>query len=175
MKKDNANQRLDGNAPKTASAAWLNPNIPRMKTSAHILTSSVLSAGLYAYSHSLPEAASCFVSGVLIDLDHVLDHRLFSGEKFTITNFFSWHNDARWRKLSLVFHSYELYVILCGVAFFVDSALLRGLLWGAGLHLLLDQLANGRMYRLSPWFYFLGFRIAAGFRREKMQLADRTP
>ncbi len=148
-----------------------------MRTSAHILTSAALSAGLYVWSHSLPEAASCFVSGVLIDVDHFLDYFLFSGQRFSVRDFFSWHNEARWKKLTLFLHSYELYAVLCIAVYFLhnDNALLRGVLWGAGLHLLLDQLVNSKVHRLSPWFYFLGFRIAAGFRREKMQLPDRTP
>ena len=140
-----------------------------MKTSGHISTSAMLAAALYAYSRSVPEAASCFVSGVLIDLDHVVDFHLFSGERFSLANFFSWYSENRWRRLTLIFHSYELFGILCAVAYYLDNAVLRGIVWGAGLHLLLDQLVNTRTSRLSPWFYLLGYRIAMGFRRDKLQ------
>lgn len=142
-----------------------------MKPSVHVSTSALLATTLYAYSGSLPVAASCLVSGVLIDLDHVVDFHLFSGERFSITNFFSWCNESRWQKISLIFHSYELFGILCVVSYYLDNAILRGMVWGAGLHLLIDLLANSRKYRLSPWFYFLGYRIAVGFRREKLQFA----
>jgi hypothetical protein len=142
-----------------------------MKTSVHVSTSAMLAAAVYAYSRSVPEAACCLVSGVLIDLDHVVDFHLFSGERFTLANFFSWCNESRWQKITLIFHSYELFGILCVVAFYLDSAVLRGILWGAGLHLLLDQLANPGRVRLSPWFYLLGYRIAKGFRRDKMELS----
>jgi hypothetical protein len=131
----------------------------------------MLAAALYAYSRSVPAAASCLVCGVLIDLDHVVDFYLFSGERFSLTNFFSWYKESRWLKLTLIFHSYELLGILCAVAYYLDSEVLRGIVWGAGLHLLLDQLANPRTFRLSPWFYLLGYRIAMGFRRDKLQLS----
>lgn len=142
-----------------------------MKTSVHVSTSAVLAAAIYAYSRSVPEAASCLVSGVLIDLDHVVDFHIFSGERFSLTNFFSWCNESRWQRLTVIFHSYELLGILCAVAYYMDSAVLRGIVCGAGLHLLLDQLGNLRIFRLSPWFYLLGYRIVMGFRRDKLQLS----
>lgn len=142
-----------------------------MKASVHVSTSAILAAAVYAYSHSAPEAASCLMSGVLIDLDHVADFHLFSGERFSVTNFFSWCNESRWQKITLIFHSYELFLILCAAAYSLDSQVLWGIVWGTGLHLLLDQLANTRTFRLSPWFYLLGYRIAMGFRRDKLQLS----
>jgi hypothetical protein len=142
-----------------------------MKPSVHVSASAILAAAIYAYSQSVPEAASCLVSGVLIDLDHVVDFHLFSGERFSLTNFFSWCNESRWQRLTVIFHSYEFLGILCAVAYYMDSAVLRGIVWGAGLHLLLDQLGNLRKFRLSPWFYLLGYRIVMGFRRDKLQLS----
>ncbi len=143
-----------------------------MKTSAHIVTSSVLAAALYAHSHSLPESAMCLAGGVLIDLDHILDFYLFSGERFSVRRFFSWCHSAHWPKLTIFFHSYELYALLFAAAWYLDSAILRGLVWGTGLHLLLDQLDNVRKYRLSPWIYLLGYRIAVKFRGEKLRLSS---
>ena len=141
-----------------------------MKPAVHLYTSAIMATALYAHSHSIPESASCFASGVLIDLDHVVDFFLFSGEKFSPGNFVSWC-EKRWQKIALLIHSYELLVLLFVAAFYLDHAVLRGIFWGAGLHLLLDQVANPKVHRLSPWFYFLGFRIAAGFRKEKMQVS----
>jgi hypothetical protein len=139
-----------------------------MKPTAHVYTSAALAAALYAYSHSVPEAALCFAGGTLIDLDHLIDFHLFSGEEFTIKNFFSWCH-SRWQRLTLIFHSYELFCVACAVAYYLDSTLVRGVLWGAGLHLLLDQIGNQKNFRISPWFYFLIYRAAVGFRRENLQ------
>ena len=145
-----------------------------MKTSVHISTSALLTAAVYAYSRSFPEAASCLVSGVLIDLDHVIDFLLFSGERFSPMKFYSWCTVGCWQRITLIFHSYELFGILCVVAYYLDIVVLWGMVWGAGLHLLLDQLGNIRTFRLSPWFYLLGYRIAKGFRRDKLELSLPT-
>jgi len=143
-----------------------------MNTQAHIITSVALATALYTHSHSIAESAACFLTGVLIDLDHLIDFYLFSGEKFSRKRFFSWCLEGRWQKITLLFHSYEIYGLLFLASFFFDSAVLRGLLWGAGLHLVLDQVANSMKYRLSPWFYLLGFRIAVGFRKERLRLSS---
>ncbi len=140
-----------------------------MKTSSHIVTSSVLAAVLYAHSHSLPESAACLAGGVLIDLDHIPDFFLFSGERFSIRRFFSWYHEGDWPKLTILFHSYELYALLFAAAWYLDSAILHGLVWGTGLHLLLDQIYNVRKCSLSPWIYLLSYRIAAGFRQENLR------
>lgn len=100
-----------------------------MKASIHVSTSAMLAAALYVYSGSVPMAASCLASGVLIDLDHVVDFHLFSGERFSIANFFSWCNECRWQRITLIFHSYELFGILCAVAYYLDNAVLRGIVW----------------------------------------------
>jgi hypothetical protein len=142
-----------------------------MKTSVHVSTSAILAGAIYAYSRSVPEAVSCLLSGILIDLDHIADFHLFSGERFSLSNFFAWCNESRWQRITVIFHSYELLGILCAVAYYLDSAVLLGIVWGAGLHLLLDQLGNLRPYRLSPWFYLLGYRIVLGFRRDNLQLS----
>jgi hypothetical protein len=142
-----------------------------MKASTHVYASTALAAALYAFSHSFWEAAICFVSGTLIDLDHLMDYHLFSGERFSFKDFFSWYYENRWQKIILIFHSYELFGLMCIAANYLDSEVLRGVLWGSGLHLMLDQIDNKRKFQLSPWFYFLGYRIAVGFRREKLELS----
>ncbi len=139
-----------------------------MRVSTHIYTSAVVATALYAYSHSIWEAAICFTSGILIDLDHTIDFHLFSGEKFSIANFFSWYHENRWQKIVLIFHSYELFGLVYAAAYYLDSEVLRAVIWGTGVHLLLDQIGNKKANHLSPWFYFMSYRIAVRFRREKL-------
>jgi hypothetical protein len=150
----------------------LNPNPSaayyQMRVSTHIYTSAVAATALYAYSHSIWEAAICFASGILIDLDHTIDFYLFSREKFSVDDFFSWFYENRWQKIVLVFHSYELFGFVYAAAYYLDSEVLRAVLWGTSVHLLLDQVGNNKTYQLSPWFYFMGYRIAVRFRREKL-------
>jgi hypothetical protein len=139
--------------------------------SGHIVTSAALAAGLYAVTRSWAISAACLLSGVLIDLDHLVDFYLFSGERFSVKTFFSWCLDTRWQRVAVFLHSYELYAIACVVAYIAPTSVLHGALWGVGLHLLLDQTVNGWKYRLSPWFYLLSYRIAVRFRRERLLLS----
>ncbi len=139
-----------------------------MRVSTHIYTSAVVATALYAYSHSIWEAGICFTSGILIDLDHAIDFHLFSGEKFSIANFFSWYHENRWQKIVLIFHSYELFGLVYAAVYYLDSEVLRAVLWGASVHLLLDQIGNKKTNHLSPWFYFMSYRIVVRFRREKL-------
>ena len=147
-----------------------------MKASVHVATSTALAGALYWRTNSCALAGACLVSGVLWDLDHVADFLVFSGEKFTIDNFFSWCNDNRWQRVTLLLHSYELYALLAVWTLFYGGPAAYGVLLGAGLHLLLDQLGNRRPLpglEFSPYFYFLYFRCTADFRKERM-LFSRT-
>jgi hypothetical protein len=105
----------------------------------------------------------------MIDLDHFADFLIFSREPFSIRNFFSWCYDSRWKRMTVMLHSYELIATLAAAAHYLGNPLLKGITLGAALHLLLDQSANIKGARLSPWYYFLAYRSAMGFRRDRMQ------
>ncbi len=144
-----------------------------MKVRNHIYTSAVLSGTIYALTQSVQIAISAFVSGVLIDVDHIFDFLVFSGERFSIKDFFSWCYDARWKKIILLFHSYEGYLVLGIIILFHPNNILIGVLLGGGLHLMIDQIGN-RNYglhlnlKLSPMFYFLTYRCFVGFHKDKL-------
>lgn len=143
-----------------------------MRILAHVCATVFAGGVYYAYTQSSREAVACMLTGVLIDLDHVLDFYQFSKERFSIPTFFSWCNQGRWQKIAVVLHSYELYAILLIAAYVSKNAMLIAILWGAGIHLCLDEVGNRfvhKTFRLSPWFYFLSFRIAAGFRKELLR------
>tara|TARA_Y100000294_G_scaffold33395_1_gene28793 strand:+ start:114 stop:572 length:459 start_codon:yes stop_codon:yes gene_type:complete len=149
-----------------------------MKISTHLYTSTLLSGGLYAVTRSPQIALSCFLSGIFIDIDHVFDFLIFSGEKFSIKNMISWCNESRWEKIVLIFHSYEVLIFLSFIMYYFPGNILMGILLGGGLHLVLDQIGNcffGKQLRASPWFYFLTFRVFSGFRKEKLLRQNLTP
>ena len=142
-----------------------------MKVQTHIYTSALLGGSLYATTQSTQIAVSCFLSGIFIDIDHVFDFLIFSGEKFSVKNMFSWCNELRWQKVTLFFHSYEIYIILSIILYYFPDYMFIGILLGSGLHLALDQIGQScfkKKYKVSPWFYFLVFRLCAGFRKGKM-------
>ncbi len=142
-----------------------------MKLRTHFYTSTLLSGGLYAATRSPQIAVSCFLSGIFIDIDHAFDFLIFSGEKFSFKNMLSWCIKERWDKVVLIFHSYEILILLGFIMYYFPHNILLGILLGSGLHLILDQTGNcsfSNYHKLFPWFYFFTFRIFSGFRREKM-------
>lgn len=142
-----------------------------MKAKAHVYSASIQGGMVYLLSQSMEVAIITFLSGVFVDLDHVLDYFIFSRDKFTIKKLFSRYDDTEWEKVSLIFHSFELYLILAIITYYFSNNILLGLTYGIGLHLLLDQLWNCHLrsrFRLFHWFYFLIYRIRVGFHKSKL-------
>lgn len=131
-----------------------------MKTTAHIYASSAAGGAAYALTGSAELSVSCLLSGVLLDVDHLADFFLLAEEPFTFKGFFSWCHDMRWKKIYLVLHSYELYLLLLLAAPLFPGRALTGVLLGMGLHLLMDQAGNTALHK---WFYFMTFRYRSGF------------
>jgi membrane-bound metal-dependent hydrolase YbcI (DUF457 family) len=145
-----------------------------MNTKAHIVSSTALATGIYAATSSLAMAASALLSGIFIDIDHVIDFFIFSGERFSIKGFTSWCYEGRWERLILIFHSYELYLAYGLFVYYHPHPILLGILSGVGLHLFLDQAGNRSLikaFTISKWFYFFTFRAWGGFHKDWL----RTP
>ena len=148
-----------------------------MKTKVHIYSSGLLGGTVYILSRSAGIAVVTFLSGVLIDLDHIFDYVIFSGEKFTIKKMFAWCDEWRWEKITLLFHSYELYLILGIVTYYFPHDVLIGIMIGTGVHLFIDQIGNCFLcndIRVSPWFYFLTYRIYVGFHQDKLKIVNQS-
>jgi len=128
-----------------------------MKIRTHLYTSTLLGGSLYASTQSPQIAVSCFLSGIFVDIDHVFDFLIFSGEKFSIKNMLSWCYELRWEKIVLIFHSYEIYLVLGFITYyFFPNNVLIGIMVGSGLHLALDQIGHCcfiQKFRVSPWFF----------------------
>jgi hypothetical protein len=146
-----------------------------MKFSHHVVSSTLLGAGVYAGTGSEIMAASTVVSGILIDLDHVFDFLVFSKTKFSIRNLFVWCDQCLWDRVTLLFHSWELLLILSIAALSTQNPVLLGIMVGAGFHLASDQVVNPRKNPLHRYFYFLSFRIAKGFSREHILVDSYAP
>ncbi|MFA6412855.1 MAG: hypothetical protein WCW53_09160 [Syntrophales bacterium] len=140
-----------------------------MKASTHVGISAVAAISAYKLTGSQPMSISLFLSGIFIDLDHVLDFILLSKERFSISNFFSWCNDLRWQKAFIVFHSYELITIFALMSFLLANDILIGITIGCVLHLLADQISIMTLERtegVSPWLYFFSYRYSVGFEKK---------
>lgn len=126
----------------------------------HVLASAATSAFFFSLTKSWGGSVACFLSGVLIDLDHWLDCCIIQKKlclSFQEVKRFCFKNSG---KIYLVLHSYELMAGLWALVVYLEaSALWLGLLYGMTVHLLIDQLTN----TVHPLAYFLFYRIKEGF------------
>ncbi len=99
-------------------------------------------------------ALTCFLSGVLIDLDHVYDYIRAFGYPFKVKDFFSRisnHEVPRW---TIIFHSWELCFLVAMIAWFSNWNLwLLGMLIGFGHHIILDKLSNGERLKTYSFIW----------------------
>lgn len=141
----------------------------------HILVSFLCMAIVYLIFHSTELALICLLVGIFIDLDHLIDHSLYFGLKFSWTDFFGGLY-LKSGKVYLFLHSWELIVPLWiwGI-YFKQETLTLAITIGFITHLLIDQ-----YNRKEPLMYFLTFRVLNGFKLEKIMpklfkdIADRV-
>lgn len=144
-----------------------------MDVRTHVYSSILVSGSLYAITHSPYIALSCFLSGIFIDIDHLFDFILFSKTRISVKNLFMWCDDGKWDRITLVFHSYELFLILAIVTYYFPYNVLIGILFGIGVHLIVDQIGNryiNKKFCLSLFFYFLIYRIYVSFHKSKLRV-----
>ena len=137
-----------------------------MKPSHHIIISGCVSLGYHAAMHSWPATVGCFLSGVLIDIDHYWEYyvhrKKFPFRYKDLVDFCVPNKDG---KLYLIFHAYEyllafwllIYMLHLGVVWV-------GIALGLTVHLILDQIFNP----IKPLFFFMAYRIKHGFQKSKI-------
>ncbi|MEW6207238.1 MAG: hypothetical protein AB1631_02655 [Acidobacteriota bacterium] len=151
-----------------------------MKAKHHFFSSLAAGGALYFFTGHLLSLAGAMIGGFLIDADHVIDQlwaiarraplmkKIRESEERGLRAW--WTRYVRRRKLvrlPLVFHSYEILAALVVTAFMIRSPFLTGLAAGYALHLALDIIRHHHEFR-SPLFYLLLYRLAHGFRRERL-------
>ena len=135
-----------------------------MRPPFHIAASAAISFFVYLYFKSVSCAIISFLSGILIDLDHILDFCLSYGIR-QYNSFFKKIYAVDLKKLILFFHSYEFPILLwLGIILFSLNKYWISLAVGLTQHLLFDQFTNPMTFR----GYFLLYRIYHKFDTEKI-------
>jgi hypothetical protein len=131
----------------------------------HLVTTAGACAAAAVLTESLPLTAGIAAGGFLIDVDHAVDYVLFERQRDLRPGaFLRYYLGGRVRRLVLVLHSYELFVLIGLLATWIDWLPLWGYLLGALMHLALDITFNGRLTpRSITAFYSFGYRLARGF------------
>lgn len=127
----------------------------------HIVVSGVTSAAFAYFSRSWPGAMACFLSGILIDLDHFWDYCIIKGKIcWSVKQLEDYCFKEKAGKSYLILHSYELLVVLwIAVSFLKSDSVLLGFLLGMTVHMIFDQFVNP----VCPLAYFLLYRAWFGF------------
>ena len=143
-----------------------------MTPTAHVIASAVTSAAFAAATQSWEGTAACFLSGIFIDVDHHFDVWIYRKKiLFDIKHIYDFFEKELAGKIHLIFHSYELLAVLwmCIVLFHLPTIWIGGAV-GLSVHLFLDQLGNTKY--VSPWTYFLWFRLKNNFSKEAILLPE---
>jgi hypothetical protein len=153
-----------------------------MKAKHHFWSSIAVGGFAYFILHSPAAFFGTLVGGFFIDADHVVDQlwSIYEGAPHTRKSsaLASQQQGVRgWMaryirrrklvRLPLIFHSYELLIVLTTLAISLQTPLIIGLLVGYALHLALDIYKHHHEFR-SALFYSILYRLAKGFRRDRM-------
>lgn len=142
-----------------------------MKPSRHVIVSAVLGAGIWFYTKSIYASIICFISGILVDLDHVFEYGIHFGLKdFSVKKLYEKsretdkHKGERgYEKLYLIFHSSEVAIFLWIAAICTENILLLALALGYSSHIVLDSFWN----TINPLSYFILHRAKHKFNTRK--------
>ncbi|UCD36391.1 MAG: hypothetical protein JSU90_06075 [Nitrospiraceae bacterium] len=130
----------------------------------HAAVSLALSGILYLIFRSWSMSAASFISGVLIDLDYVIDYVAQCSSPCGVKDFLRMHREGRLLKVRL-FHGWEWLCLLGAAAWMTAwNDWFTGAFLGLGIHLFLDTINFGEPF-LS---YSMLWRWRKGFRAEKL-------
>ena len=119
------------------------------------------------FTKSLFAGLICFFSGVLLDIDHIIEYIVhFGWRNFTLKGCYEeceriakGQGELRFKKMYLIFHSAELIFILWLASFYTKNIYLFSAALGYSLHLVLDCIGN----QLYPQAYFILWRTINNF------------
>ena len=131
-----------------------------MKLHHHTAFSLALSGILYMIFKSWSMAVSCLISGIFIDLDHIIDVAREHGWPIKVKQFFQVCRQGRFHKIVLLLHGWEL-LLLWGIASWLTgwNPWLTGAFVGFSTHLILDAFYNST----NIFTYSLIWRWKKGF------------
>lgn len=144
-----------------------------MKLEGHLISAVPLGITYYWYTADPLMTAVSMAATVLIDADHYLDY-LILVRRFD-PPFYArqvYENNRVIDRYFFWFHSWELTLLGWMVFLNTNHSLLGAVLAGVSLHLLIDQLSNTHLlgrYSVKPWFYFMIFRAANGFKVQRLR------
>ncbi len=143
-----------------------------MKLSAHLLSATIISTSTYILTKSFVISITSLFSGILIDVDHLIDYFIEKNSvSINIKEFFYKCHNGNFRKIFLFFHSYEITFFIVLLYFYIQNDILLGLIIGVWSHMILDILYNTKInfskgsVRIVGYSFF--YRLAKKFDASK--------
>lgn len=135
-----------------------------MKLIQHTAASAAISAGVYAATGSWKMAAGCFLAGIFIDFDHLIDYWREHPLSTDIGHFFTTCDDYQLKKAYLYIHSLELALPFALLAWLTRCPWIIGFVIGWSQHMLFDYLGNKTGWKT----YFFTHRLLVGFEIDRV-------
>jgi hypothetical protein len=136
-----------------------------MKPVIHAITSFSLGVVLWFFTKSFSAAFLCFISGTIVDFDHVIEYIIHFGRKsLTLKNLYHVCEEMLFNRLYVIFHSIELVILFWLAALLIKNIYLLAISMGYTSHLILDLIGNP----LHPFSYFLVRRFKKRFVTERL-------
>lgn len=123
----------------------------------HLTLTFILSALVLLKTNNAIYACTFLLSGILIDLDHLVDYFIFFKSRFNLVDFFNC-TYLKSKKAYLFLHSWELVFIVLTLAAYFKSQVLWLFFLSLSLHLTIDNVQRKNLFA-----YFLLYRIYKKF------------
>jgi hypothetical protein len=135
----------------------------------HAIASLGCSVLFYLIFKSFLYSVVCFLAGILVDLDHVIDYVRCTGWNLNIKYFFQFVYGIHYDRLTILFHAWEFSVLFV-IMIMVTGGNLLVLAVGIGFiqHLIFDQCTNP----IKPFAYFIIYRLRHKFSKESILSDD---
>ena len=137
-----------------------------MRITNHLIASTVFSSGIYFITKSPVITASSFFVGIFLDLDHLIDYWRQHPGSIDVKHFMETCEKYRLKIITLIFHSYELLLIIAVLVFLTKSKFLFGISLGFAQHILLDTIGNDVNPNYSSYFFIHRWR--SGFKHSEI-------
>ena len=139
-----------------------------MRPLQHLAYSTAAASVLLFTTKSPKIAIGCVASGVLVDLDHLIEYKNYCGDHWDWEEFSTGIYFNKKATVKVIFHSWEAACVLWGIVLARDGigkkSLLYGIAVGYTLHLVLDQIGNN----LNMMGYFELYRWFVDWQQDKL-------
>ena len=147
-----------------------------MKPSQHFAVSVSTALVMGFFTRSLYAGGACFLSGFLLDIDHVIEYILnFGFKNFSLKNCYEAcvqtarrQGELQFKKVYLIFHGYEVALLLLLLTLSTKNVYFFVCTIGYSVHLGLDCIGND----VYPQTYFMVWRIINRFSADKLFLKE---